>query len=142
MMVVNLEDKEVVELGSGHNWTDLVCSRTVKTREGDTRKEVKWKVDGRQDWEEYQHGVQEEILDWEDKLKEVAKSKENEKWVEGVWELDLESENNKGSWEGDRVNEHLIKRVVVNWGRDGNLSKKEACRKSEVCKKQRRLEAN
>ena len=41
----------------------------------------KWKVDGRQDWEEYQHGVQEEFLDWEDKLKELAESKENEKWV-------------------------------------------------------------
>ena len=97
MMVANLEDKKVVKLGSGHNLIDLVCSRTVKSREGDTRKEVKWKVDGRQDREEYQHGVQEKFLDWEDKLKELAKSKENEKWVEGVWELNLESKSSKGS---------------------------------------------
>ena len=48
----------------------------------------KLKVDGRQDWEEYHHGVQKEFLDKiKDKLKELAKSKENEKCVKGVWEL-------------------------------------------------------
>ena len=47
----------------------------------------KWKVDGKQDWEEYQHAVQEEFLDWEEKLEELAESREKERWVEGVWEL-------------------------------------------------------
>ena len=44
----------------------------------------KWKVDGRQDWEEYQHAVQEEFLNWEEKLEDVAESTEKERWVEGV----------------------------------------------------------
>ena len=45
----------------------------------------KWKVDGRQEWEEYQHAVQEEFL--EEKLENLAVSSEKERWVEGVWEL-------------------------------------------------------
>ena len=47
----------------------------------------KWKVDGRQDWEDYQQAVQEEFSDWEEKLGELAKSREQERWVEGAWEL-------------------------------------------------------
>ena len=33
-------------------------------------------MDGKQDWEEYQHAVQEESLDWEEKLEKLAGSRE------------------------------------------------------------------
>ena len=41
-------------------------------------------MDGKQDWDEYQHAVQEESLDWEEKLEKLAGSRENERWVEGL----------------------------------------------------------
>ena len=44
----------------------------------------KWKVDGSQDWEIYQQALQAEFSDWEEKLKDLAESKEQESWVEGV----------------------------------------------------------
>ena len=47
----------------------------------------KWKVGGRQEREEYQHAVQEDFLDWEEKLEDLAESSDNERWVKSVWEL-------------------------------------------------------
>lgn len=60
-------------------------------------------MDGKQDWEEYQHAVQEEFLDWEEKLEKLAGSRENERWLEGVWKVWKAAEMGIGKKE---VNEH------------------------------------
>ena len=82
----------------------------------------KWKVDGRQEWEEYQHAVQEEFLDWEKKLEDLAVSSDKETWVEGVWEL-WKAKVIKAAEKGignKKVNEHS-----KGWlSRYGNPSKK------------------
>ena len=80
-----IEDEGAVELGSDHNliWCVIGQSKAEKVIQ---EERYKWKVDGRQEWEEYQHAVQ-EFLDWEEKLEDLAESSEKERWVEGVWEL-------------------------------------------------------
>ena len=80
---MEIEDEGAMELGPDHNlfWCVVRQSKAEKVIQ------EKWKVDGRQDWEEYQHAVQEEFLDWEEKLVEHAGSSEKERCVEGVWEL-------------------------------------------------------
>ena len=81
-----VEDEGAVELVSDHNlvWCVIGQSKAEKVTQ---EEQYKWKVDDRQEWEEYQHAVQEEFLDWEEKLEDLAESSEKERWVEGVWEL-------------------------------------------------------
>ena len=81
-----IEDEGETELGSDHNLMWCVV-RHEKAEKVTQEERYKWKVDGRQDWEDYQQAVQEEFSDWEEKLRELAKSREQERWVEGAWEL-------------------------------------------------------
>ena len=81
-----IEDEGETELGSDHNLMWCVV-RHEKAEKVTQEERYKWKVDGRQDWEDYQQAVQEEFSDWEEKLGELAKSREQERWVEGAWEL-------------------------------------------------------
>ena len=81
-----IEDEGAVDLGSDHNLIWCVVGQT-KAEKVIQEERYKWKVNGTQDWEEYQHAVQEEFLDWKEKLEDLAESSEKERWVEGVWEL-------------------------------------------------------
>ena len=97
-----VEDEGAVELGSDHNliWCVIEQSKAGKVTQEERQK---WKVDDRQEWEEYQHAAQ-EFLDWEEKLQDLAETSDKERWVEGVWEL----------WKSKQERRELIKRLVVN----------------------------
>ena len=73
---MEIEDEGAMELGPDHNliWCVVRQSKAEKVIQ------KKWKVDGRQDWEEYQHAVQEEFLDWEEKLEDLAESSVPAEW--------------------------------------------------------------
>ena len=79
---------------------------------------------------QYQHAVQEEFLDWEEKLENLAESSEKEGWVEGGWEL-WKAKVIKAAEKGigkKKVNEHS----KGWWSSEVEMAiqaRKEACRK-------------
>ena len=79
-----VEDRGIIDTGSDHNVIWCIFKAGVP-KEEKSEERLKWRVDGRRSWEEFQEAVEEEFEGWEDCVRDLENRVEGGELSERIW---------------------------------------------------------